>query len=441
MSESSEEETFTSDEKESPNVAPKKFGKGAHRTAATFQAKEHHRCLMIFAFLFRLLETVSQIGGPIVLAWNENPFVALPLLLCGMYLLPAVFRERSFLKVLQDPILCLFPSHCSLLALKRGPKDARRWYFMTIVRTAIILKWTLHVRFSRQEPYSQLASKQLMATYYLGVYFQPIPLHKFSDVVLGIVMFSQIMYMTLVPLLLCCCKGVRGQEDTTLLAQIEHEAQYVEEALARGIGKGEAIQDEETGKKLNTVSWMIWIAVFFFFLDILSDINTIFTFMMHGRYVAAGLLGASIMLSSAREYHQTGGGNVLFLLREAYWSVQQGVYTDKYLATVENESSVEALPSLMISLFVLPLTVDNLYEFYTGILSIVLSAGSIAKFATTEFDLGIECMGEKIGFLEPEQDKLAESESEEENPMALESERLMVSHAHALIALKSMLPR
>lgn len=124
-----------------------------------------------------------------------------------------------------------------------------------------------------------------------------------------------------------------------------------------------------------------------FLLDYLTDLNTIWVFFSLKHYRFAIIMAAVYVRSFVASL---GHGGVFRLIGEARKSYELGVYTDDYLALIDIEQGIEAIPALLMQFYAFPWMISDPYSNFSFVMSVGLSFKAISEVVYERYHLGVD---------------------------------------------------
>lgn len=403
------------------------YGLGAHSNVAWAILAKRRVWYFVGTLAFRIIEAFSCIGIWVLLTWEMAAWLCLPFFLVQIILAayqagrddPSEWNTTTdfilsfcngLVSIMKNPVLLFFPDNVSLVSLHPAGLDGFLWYAWTLVRNAIIcvlviLIWCgrLKFHFYLEGPVRQnLDTYPERETAYLAFAYP--------------VLVMSIAVMPIIVVLLVCNKGIKGSRHRNLIEEIHAYSAGLHDL--REDGPRYRIIEPVSEAELNSTGWfnqgLIYASTGYMFVDNFLDIYIIISLILLQDWdavVAAIILILVFLGSCFSQLRQICCGNngkvniregLFALFIEAYKSARTGFYTDEFYSITESESSVEAIPSVLVTAYFLPrmatttssLGIPAWLRIAVYLISITSSMICIAAYIFAGWDLGCEKLGE-----------------------------------------------
>lgn len=375
----------------------------ARLTAATAVVRQKWLCWHHLVLFYRVLEVCANAVCLSGMMWVLDPrAMVAPFVL--LWYLPAARRAGSYTRPLQRPLLMFVCPDVSLLRLHPKQRSARRMYVICLLRVFLLLaimpvcsKWSpLPQRF--KETFMDSEAMDIFNVESTAVGGSTIPLVFLWAALGALVILVSLLWVALtIPMIVGFpCLGMpsplRGDADADLLAQVDGlAAQVAAAALLPAAACSRALEAlaARPGSRVRRVSTLSAVsAAVGSMTHVASEVFNVITFMRHGWFVSAVLLGATVFVSAQR-LTQLTGGKPQTIMRELSLTLKRGVFTERLLAIQRADKGGQVMPALLLKVFGLPFAARDLYAGVVAAATIAASTFGMGKFLFQEVDLGV----------------------------------------------------
>jgi len=402
---------------------------------------------LMYVTFYRSMEVIANVWLPMTLMWKIGPCLVLPLWFL-LYWLPAFYGAGW--ELLSQPIHLVTTCGCSLLGISPD-QDAAVWMFLfSLLRPPLMLGATygltelaLTIGRARKWDDSDMGSYILNEQGVLNLGLNNHEGHAvlaFASWVTCLGVFFY-MAMTLPPVyrsMLDMATRVPGDKATVYegeLITLEEDKELYDEVqeLAERICVAAAADDEDdqdrvgdivvsdigwNHKQVSMQSWFctVW-SVILAVLDFCSYIYKIYTFLSVSKYILA-----AVMTMAVTEALTTlvAHGHLQVAAKAFERTAKTGVPTTHFLALMQWDDGLAGIPSLMMSVYGLPLVrptqiqaISSIFFLITGTRALAVYCGDVADAGMFEVpeDVTDADLLNKFAALEEEDDYEVDSES------------------------------
>lgn len=138
-------------------------------------------------------------------------------------------------------------------------------------------------------------------------------------------------------------------------------------------------------------------------LDLLTDINSVRTFMILG-HTKFAMISWTFIIFAIRDTLFLGGP--FRMIVEAYRCYKRGFETDEFIKLIRTEMTVEALPNLLLQVYAYPYCTSDAISFYIFPVSIITSFVQVTTAMHQECELGLQTVFPEHIVSAPDWDKM-----------------------------------